>query len=336
MTDDRLRRWLEAAEQPAAPDEAFAVGLRDELRQELGFVPAATVRPLSRRLPPSIRARRGPGRLLLAAALVVAGALGVASVAGSLLERPIEQQTDLMTEIRDSGRMRIAVSPGHPQFNAPGQPAAGFDLDVARALAAHLGVNADIILIDASAILTGQEDALWDVALPSVAAWDIDARRFVVSSPYYRWPHRLVVPEASSATDATSLSGDPICAVAGDAGERWLRGEYGDATSLPITTQVMTRASDDECLSALAGGDVVAVVTAQLSDADIQVRSGIKDIGGPEPEPRAVILRRADDRTPDPTDLLAAIDDALADMRRDGTLIRLSQNRFGGADLTAP
>jgi L-cystine transport system substrate-binding protein len=335
MTDDRLRRWLEAAEEPLAPDPTFAVALRDELRHELGFDVAATARPVTRRLQPATRPGRGTGRLLLVAALVVAGSVGVAAVAGSFLERSTEQRTDLLTQIRDSGRIRIAVRPDHPQFGAPGQPAAGFDVDVARALADQLRVRGDVVILDSSTQLSGDDDDRWDVALPSVAAWDIDADRFLVSSAYYRWPHRLVVADGSTATDAGSLADEPVCAVTGDAGERWLRGDYGDTTSPPIA-QIVTMSSDDECLTALAAGDVAAVVTARLSDADLQVRSGIRVIGGPEPEPRSVVVRRGGEGAPDPTDLLDAIDEALAQMRRDGTLTRLSQSRFGGADLTAP
>jgi ABC-type amino acid transport substrate-binding protein len=337
MTDDRLRRWLEAAEQPLAPDPAFAVALRDELRQELGFIPADSATNVFRHVGrTNVRARRGPGQFLLVAALVVAGAVGFAAVAGSLLERAIERPSDLLAEIRDSGRIRIAVSPDHPQFSAPGQPAAGFDVDVARALADHLGVRGDVVLLDAPVILAGSEDDHWDVALPSVAAWDIDDPRFVVSSAYYYWPHRLVVAEESAAAVPGDLTGEPICAVSGDAGEGWLRGQYGGTTSAPITTRVVTKSSDDECLAALASGDAAAIVTAGLSDADLQVRSGIKVIGGPDAEPRAVIIRRSGEGTSGPEALLLAIDDALDEMRRDGTLTQLSQNRFGGFDLTAP
>jgi L-cystine transport system substrate-binding protein len=336
MTDDRLRRWLEAGEQPLNPDPDFAVVLRDELRQELGFIPTGGARQDPRYVR-RVRARdrRGPAHLLLVAALVVAS-VGAAAVAGALVERTSEQAQDLLTQVRESGRIRIAVRPDHPQFSGSGQPTAGFDIDVASALADHLGVRDDIVVIDAAAIQSGEDDDLWDVALPSVAVSELDSTRFLVSSPYYRWPHRLVVAETATATGATDLAGEPICAVAGDAGERWLRGEYGDTASTPVTTRIVTRASDDDCLSGLAAGEVVAVVTAKLSDADLQVRPGIKVIGGPEPEPRAVIARRATDVAADPTDLLRAIDDALAGMRRDGTLTRLSQNRFGGADLTAP
>ena len=185
-------------------------------------------------------------------------------------------------------------------------------------------------------MLAGLADGGWDVALPSVADWTLDRSRFLVSAPYYWWPHRLVVAETSSAQGPADLAGHPVCAVAGDEGEAWLRGTYAGAVGPPVTTQVVMRTSDDQCLAALATGDVAALVTARLSDADLQVRSGIRVIGGPSAEARPVIIPRDPDGRADPTDLLGAVDGALDRMRGDGTLARISQNRFGGADLTAP
>jgi L-cystine transport system substrate-binding protein len=334
MTDDRLHRWLEAADQPQAPDPAFAAALRDELRHELGFIRVDTVplRPI-RLAREGARSRRGPLNLLLVAALLAAGAISVAAVAGGLLNRQPERQPSLLSEIREMGRVRVAIRPDHPQFSVPGQPAAGFDADVARALADHLGLRSDLVVIDVSAILSGGADQQWDVALPSVASWQIDSSRFLVSSPYYRWPHRLVVADTSAATGPADLANEPVCAVAGDAGEAWLRGQSGGVVASPITTRIVTRASDDDCLAALAAGDVAAVVTARLSDADLKVRSGIRVIGGADPEPRAMVVRVAQAGGPE---VISAIEEALSQMRADGTLRRLSQNRFGGADLSAP
>ena len=78
------------------------------------------------------------------------------------------------------------------------------------------------------------------------------------------------------------------------------------------------------------------MVTARLSHADLQVRAGIRVIGGPGPEPRPAILRRPEGGAPDPGSLLRSVDAALSEMRADGTLTRFSQNRFGGADVTTP
>ncbi|MFL5674022.1 MAG: substrate-binding periplasmic protein, partial [Chloroflexota bacterium] len=176
----------------------------------------------------------------------------------------------------------------------------------------------------------------WDIALASVPAWTIDDAAFLTSTPYYRWPHLLVVPSGSAANTVQDVAAGPICAISGDAGESWLRGSYGGASARPLVTTVITRATDADCLTAISSGAAVAAITAHLSDADLQVRSDVRVIGGPAPEPRAVIVSRQQGSGADPTDLLHAIDDALAAMRADGTLTRLSQRRFGGADLTTP
>ena len=76
------------------------------------------------------------------------------------------------------------------------------------------------------------------------------------------------------------------------------------------------------------------MVTATMSDADIDVRSGIRTLEGPEPEPRAVIVPRqpgANEST-----LADAIDGVISQLAADGTLTQLSESRFGGDDLTSP
>ena len=72
------------------------------------------------------------------------------------------------------------------------------------------------------------------------------------------------------------------------------------------------------------------MVTATLTPADLATRAGFRLIDGPPAEPRAAMLGRDG---PDPTALVAAVEQALSDMRRDGTLARLSFARFGD-DLT--
>src|SRR5439155_8354987 len=119
-----------------------------------------------------------------------------------------------------------------------------------------------------------------------------------------------------------------ICAVAGDPSALWLRGGYGGgsggSTSTPATTSIITRPTDADCLTALAAGDAVAAMTAHLSDADLQVRTDIRVIGGPDAEPRSVLVHGLVGGGSDAGGLLAAVDDALAAMRADGTLTRLS------------
>jgi cystine transport system substrate-binding protein len=242
--------------------------------------------------------------------------------------------TNLLSELRQTGRIKVAVRPDHPQ--APiGGVAIGFDTDVATELGRRLGLRTDIVIVDVRTMLD-PNDQSWDIALPSTPDWLINTQSYQRSTPYYRWPHRLVVPIGSTANGIQDLVAGPTCAIAGDPSETWLRGGYGGPSSTPTTTSVITRPTDADCLSALAAGDAVAAVTAHLSDADLQVLGDVRAIGGPDAEPRSVLVHRQSGSRPDPGDLLAAVDDAIVAMHADGTLTRLSQSRFGGADLTTP
>ena len=124
--------------------------------------------------------------------------------------------------------------------------------------------------------------------------------------------------------------------MAGDPSDAWLRGGYDGSTPSPSTPSVITRSDDTGCLAALTAGEAIGALTAHLSDADLQVLGDVRVIGGPDAEPRSAVVRRPTGPDPDPGSLLAAVDAAFDAMRADGTLTRLSQSRFGGADLTTP
>jgi ABC-type amino acid transport substrate-binding protein len=335
MNDDRVRRILQAADQPAAPAPEFASALLGELKDELGFRAATTyTESVGRSRPRAIP--RAPSRrtdLLLAAALLVALGAGLLPAIGAFVNRAPPPPSNPLGDVLEAGRIRIAIRPDHPQFAMPGQSAAGFDIDIARAIATELGLSADVVLVEAPLMLEGRAGS-WDIGLPSVPASLVDEDVFELSAPVYHWPHRLVVPETSAAGDVGDLAGQPICAVAGDAGQAWLAGNYGDARSSPVGGSIVTRQTDAECLELLDSGQAAGAVTATLSDAEIAVRAGIRVIGGPDPEPRVVVVPRSAGAVPGPSDLLRAVDEAIAALKNDGTLTQLSQSRFGGADLT--
>jgi ABC-type amino acid transport substrate-binding protein len=341
MNDDGLHRLLDSAARPRLPDPDFAATLLADLGDELGFAETGRVRPVGGvargRIGRSGPARRRPLDLLLIAVIAVGVAGGLVVGAGAIRDRlNAPAQVSLLAQLRRTGHVRIAIRPDHPQFTLGGQTATGFDADVGGELARRLGLTPDLVIEEADAMLQQRRGEAWDMALPSVPAWTIDAASFLTSVPYYRWPHLLVVAASSAAANLQDVGAGPICAVAGDAGLSWLTGSYGGTSASPVTIAAVTRPTDDECLALLASGGAVAAVTAHLSTADIAVRADVRMIGGPTPEARAAILPRQHATGLDPSELLGAIDKAIAAMRADGTLTRLSQRRFGGEDLTTP
>lgn len=265
--------------------------------------------------------------LIVAAALLIATTFVVSGIAGALFERLTapSKPPDALERIQSLGTVRIAVSPDGA--------ADSFDADVARALAERLGLPVSVVAV-ATSDLTASA-AAWDVALPMVPEWSLDRDDFVVTEPYYAWPRAVLVPSSSGGTSLADVQGQPICAVAGDLGERWLMGALGSpgpslASAPPLPSAMILRDTDAACIAALEEGLVRAVVTSTLSPADVAARSALRSVASLPPEPRAIVLHRDG---PDASSLRAAIEDVLNDIRGDGTLARFSMAHFG-VDLT--
>jgi polar amino acid transport system substrate-binding protein len=232
-----------------------------------------------------------------------------------------------------SGVLRVAVRPDHPQSAAPDGTLTGFDVDVATEIGQRLGLRVEVVALSPTDLF--QRPRQWDVGLPSTPAWSVDSAAFLSTSAYYAWPHLLLVLAGSSATSADDVQGQPICAIAGDAGQAWLIGRYGaaspgDASTPPIPSTLILKASDAECLAALEAGRVRAVVTASMTPAAAAALPDAVTIDGPAPEPRVAVIDRAGDGS---ASLLEAVSGAIGAMRADGTLAGLSQATFG-SDLT--
>jgi polar amino acid transport system substrate-binding protein len=236
--------------------------------------------------------------------------------------------SDLLETVTDRGVIRIGVRPDHPQLDVPGAGLSGFDIDVANEIGRRLGLRAEIVIIAADEMGGRLEAGEVDVVMPSATPDGLGLVDVVESRPYYFWDRYLVVDGTSSATSVADLDGRPVCAVAGDAGVAWLTAGAGQGLSM----SVVQRPSDDACLAALASGEVDGLVTSALTLADLRSRPSLTVVGGPPTEARSLTAAR---RT-DPDALIREIDRAIDALRSDGSLSRLSQNRFGGLDLSSP
>jgi ABC-type amino acid transport substrate-binding protein len=230
----------------------------------------------------------------------------------------------------------MAVRPDFPQAVAGGF--VGFDIDVTTSLAEALGLTLQLQIRSVADMLAPSEAPGIDAAMPSDVSAIPGADLYLASEPYYHWPVYLLVADASTARAAADLAGRTVCAQSGSSGDSWLVGEYDGQTSTPLAAppvdvSVRREVSDRECLAALEQGEVDAIVSATLSAADLTTRS-LRPLGGPVlTEPRSILAQRAG---PDPSAFIDEVDRALSRMRTDGTLIRFSQSRFGGNDLTSP
>ncbi len=275
----------------------------------------------------------GVGSIALVLTLVIGVIAFRVSDRNPAAASPSPAATDLLAQVRDAGVLRVAIRPDFPQ--ATTDKLAGFDVDVASALATRLGVRLEIEIVDASAMASPTSSSGWDVAMPSTSLIAA-GRTFTPSDSYYAFPAFLVVAEGSPVAVPGDLGGARVCVVAGSPGEAWVGGRYEGAAvePSPPDSTVRIEADDQACLDAMSAGEVDAIVTAALTASDIGVRASIRTLGQPVLVDSRSIVARSDG--PDPSTLLSAIDAALDQLRGDGTLSSLSRNRFGGQDLSTP
>jgi ABC-type amino acid transport substrate-binding protein len=276
-----------------------------------------------------------PGWALPLAAVVTFAVVGLAiQVNLPPGASPSPRYADLLARITAERVVRIAVSNEAPQIPTTGGASAGFDVDVARALAEQLGVRAEVQLVPPGTIVLGEGN--WELALPS-ALLPVSLDGAVAGPAYYNWPAWIVVESDSSVTSIDDLNRARICVVAGSPGAAWhaRRPARDLAISLlmPVNTTAVNRPNDEACLSALADGEADAAVTSTLLDSDFASRS-LRAVGVPFITHWRIVLIRDSADLGDPTSLLAAVNAAIDDLHATGVLGDLSRRAFGGQDLT--
>lgn len=332
MDDRRLSARLRSVTDVVEPRPEFIEELHDTLGRKLGFPVPASKHERE-------RATGGRPWLLLAATIAMAVALiGGGLLAGSLVERQTRQAV-LLELLHERGTIAVAVRPDDPQFIVPGGALGGFDVDVARAVGDRLGLRTETRLSPVTEMLSADAGA-WDVAMPSTSLPRAATARFNSTEPYYYWPFYLVVPRDSTVTEPGDLDRATLCVVSGSAGEAWLapsvdRSPPETLLSVPANTTLRTLEDDDACLADVAIGASAALVTASLTQSDLASRPDYRVVGAGAAgwEGRALLVRTGE---PDSTSLVAALNDAIAVLRADGTLSSLSRSRFGGQDLSVP
>ncbi len=215
---------------------------------------------MSREIPPSHRSGGGGNLrlpdaciLCLVAVTLIAPFIGFlhdVRVAGQYHDRTWEQ-------VRKSGTLRVGMDAGVPPFAMPGNgDLQGFDPDLARDLAARLGLTVTIVNTPSDALydalLTGKVDALI-AALPVTPEFRRDV---AYSAPYIEMGERAIVRAGSDIQTPADLAHRRVGAELGSDGDLAARTL---ARHVPIDLH-STYDSGDAALTDLKRGDVDAVV----------------------------------------------------------------------------
>ena len=264
---------------------------------------------------PKLFARR---RTLALAAVLICGALAAPAFGA-----------DLLAGAQARGALTIAMEGTYPPFNFKDQKTgqlAGYDVDVARLVAAKLGLKPEFVTTEWSAILAGLAAGRYDVIVSQVGINPKRELAFDFSIPYTYSSPQLIVRKNDTGRYATlaDLKGKKLGVGQGSVFEQQAKAVPGiDVKSYPAAPENLQDLATGRVDAALNDSLMVSYL---LKNSRLPIQAGAR-VGAPERV--GIAFKKGNPR------FKAAVDKALADAGADGSLKAISVKWFGG-DFSRP
>jgi cystine transport system substrate-binding protein len=236
---------------------------------------------------------------------------------------------DLLDTVKQAGVLKIALEGTYPPFdsrNSEGQ-LEGFDVDVAKAVAARLGVKPQFITTEWSGILAGLQAGKFDVIVNQVGITPARKEALDFSKPY-TYSAAQLIQRADDKNDygaPGALQGKRIGVTLGT--------NFADLAKTLQGVEVKTYPGAPEKLRDLAAGrndvsmDDRLMLPYLIKQSNLPLRTGATIKGGETQ--MGIPFRKGNPK------FAKALDDALDSLRQDGTLKKISMQWFG-IDVTTP
>ncbi|GAB3628273.1 cysteine ABC transporter substrate-binding protein [Pandoraea terrae] len=230
---------------------------------------------------------------------------------------------DLLDTVKSRGVLKVGIEGTYPPFNyrGAGNELEGFDVEVAKAVAAKLGVKAEFVTTEWSGIIGGLQAGKFDVIVNQVAINEKRRQSFDFSQPYVYSAAQLIQrkDDTRQFKSLDDLKGKKLGVSLGS--------NYNDLAKSVPGIDVKTYPGAPEYLRDLASNRLDAALNDRLMLAYLIKTSNLPLRGG-------AVLPGANESVGIPfrknnPKFAKAIDDALTSMKQDGTLTKLSQQWFG-------
>lgn len=242
--------------------------------------------------------------------------------AAGLALAPAVHAEDDLAKIRNAGAIRIATEGTYAPFSFhDASGLTGFDVDMGRAIAERLGVEARFVEGKWDGLIAGLDAGRYDAVMNQVSITEARQAKYDFSDPYIASAAVLIVRDDNSeirnfadlkgkrsANTLTSnfgklaqASGAEVVAVQG----------FNDAIELLLSRRVDATVNDE-----------LSFLDFKKQKPDAPVRIAARDTGKEFSE-SGVLIRKGN------PELQAAINQALQDIKADGTYTKISEKYFG-------
>lgn len=249
-----------------------------------------------------------------------------------------------LARICEAGVLVISTDPAYPpqsSLNADTGEYEGFDIDVAIEVATRLGVDYEFTDPTFDAVVAGNWSERWDVSVGSVTITEDRKTVLDFTQPYYFTPAQMATTEGTDITAIEDFSGTTICVAEATTYLDWIEGsltlpeDAGEVTEPPADITATTLPTDINCAEAWqAGRSEFQGWISSITTVDAAIEEGYPVTAVGDPiffEPLAVAFDKA---VEDNDSLVEAVDQIIGEMHDDGTLTSLSEEWYGGIDLT--
>ncbi|MBU9847427.1 cystine ABC transporter substrate-binding protein [Rahnella ecdela] len=233
----------------------------------------------------------------------------------------------LLKKVKDRGTLIVGLEGTYPPFSFQGEDGklTGFEVEFADALAQHMGVKAKLQPTKWDGMLASLESKRIDVVINQVTISPEREKKYDFSTPYTVSGIQALTKKGQegSITKPEDLKGKKVGVGLGSNYEQWLRANVQGV-------DVRTYDDDPTKYQDLRVGRINAILVDRLAALDLVKKTGdtLAVAGAPFSRLESGVAIRKDN-----PELLAAINKAIAEMQKDGSLAKISEKWFG-ADVT--
>ncbi|NKD85131.1 transporter substrate-binding domain-containing protein [Haematospirillum jordaniae] len=214
--------------------------------------------------------------------------------------------------------IRFATSAEYPPFEyRDGDEVKGFDIDLARAIAAKLGKTAVFEDMQFSTVLAALQSGTVDAAISTISITEERKKSFDFSKGYYTESLSVVYPLQDPVSSIDDLNNKTIACQLGSTMEIWLREHVPSAN-------IMAMDNNNQAIEALKAGHVDLVLIDSIQAVEFSARNPV--LG-------SSVISYSDTgygiAFPKGSPLHALVDQALTELEESGELAQLKQKWLG-------
>ncbi|KQN46417.1 cystine transporter subunit [Serratia sp. Leaf50] len=257
---------------------------------------------------------------------LILGAMAVTFTAG-MVSPSFAASEDVLNKIKQRGTLIVGLEGTYPPFSFQGTDGklTGFEVEFAEALAQHMGVKAKLSPTKWDGMLASLESKRIDVVINQVTISPEREKKYDFSTPYTVSGIQVLTKKGNEDKFSTpdDLKGKKVGVGLGSNYEQWLRANEPGV-------DIRTYDDDPTKYQDLRVGRIDAILVDRLAALDLVKKTGdtLAVAGKPFARQESGVAIRKNN-----PELVAAINKAIAEMQKDGSLAKISDKWFG-ADVT--